>query len=413
MAAREVVAAGSAFVPRGEELHDAGVALDWISDLRPTSEPVALRVEARGGTEGERELVQGDWLCDSDGSAPSRVPWFVWQGPRQLGPQRWHWIDAWETKMNGAFCVGRAARIDGFKDARSLALAAADCALLVKEHLPAVAELGDITGALEAWRSGGRFVMPHDALVRCSRAMPAYDEAQADPGSRRRRAACSSLFFAIASAGDWLCDGGAPPERLRKPRWFYSRESAAWSGEREWLEAWETCADAAWMIRAAAMVADDGRPVISAALACVADAGQRFGGHRVILSAIQSTLSSIREWCDGGGSAGLLVSAARLNRIAIGLDRGPDDDAVRAASLLARAALVYDSLESTSYPALSSSAVDAASAAYSGHSGAPPAESRLRMADVVRRRLPTLAVLGWVALRSSVSFSVRATEVGP
>ena len=74
MSGRAVVAIGQPFVARDESYADADVALDEISDLVRQSEPLVLRVDAAGGTSAERERLSGDWLCDSDGSPPSRLP---------------------------------------------------------------------------------------------------------------------------------------------------------------------------------------------------------------------------------------------------------------------------------------------------------------------------------------------------
>lgn len=107
MLARAVVAAGEPFVAHPEGFSDPGVALDWITELRPTSEPVALRVSASGGSRRERESLQGDWLCDADGSAPRMVAPAEWDFDDAAG--RWAsgmaWIDAWEVCKESAWLL--------------------------------------------------------------------------------------------------------------------------------------------------------------------------------------------------------------------------------------------------------------------------------------------------------------------
>lgn len=144
MSARAAVASGSEFAPRDGELHDAGVALDEIASLDPGPEPVILRVSAEGGSEAERGLVAGDWLCRG-GSAPLRIPaarWLhsaasmAWSSSRPA-------IDAWESCENAAWMLYAAADVG--VDRRALVLAACACC-----ELSAQAVSGATAGA---WRS--------------------------------------------------------------------------------------------------------------------------------------------------------------------------------------------------------------------------------------------------------------------
>ena len=150
MAAREVVAARTPFVQRRGDFSDPGVALDEILSLRAAQEPLVLRVDAVGGTREEREAVGGDhsdWLCDSDGSEPRRIPMPRWDFESGVPGSRpglnWskhaEWIDAWETcdraewLLNGASHGAMAGPIDY---RRSVVLGACACADLLLPELP-------------------------------------------------------------------------------------------------------------------------------------------------------------------------------------------------------------------------------------------------------------------------------------
>lgn len=70
-------------------------------------------------------------------------------------------------------------------------------------------------------------------------------------------------------AGDWLCGPGlAQPVRLPMPVWVYSGDSLRWSRGRRWVEAWEECDDARWMVAAALTVPVPRRAVLDAACRC-------------------------------------------------------------------------------------------------------------------------------------------------
>lgn len=150
MAAREVIAVGEPFVQRRGEFSDAGVAIDELMSLRAAQEPLVLRVNAVGGTRAQREMVGGDrsdWLCDSDGSEPMRLPRPRWDFESGVPGSRpglnWskhsEWIDAWETcdraewLLNGAAHGAMAGPIDY---RRSVVLGACACADLLLPELP-------------------------------------------------------------------------------------------------------------------------------------------------------------------------------------------------------------------------------------------------------------------------------------
>ena len=126
--ARAVVAVGEPFAPCDEPLHDVDVALDWISDHRPTGEPLVLRVTSDREPGPEFGRVVGDWLCLADGSAPRRIPWPSWRFDDESA--RWSsghsWLDAWETCENARWMLWEAALVG--TDGRSVVRAACDCA---------------------------------------------------------------------------------------------------------------------------------------------------------------------------------------------------------------------------------------------------------------------------------------------
>ncbi len=71
--------------------------------------------------------------------------------------------------------------------------------------------------------------------------------------------------------GDWLYDTDTTfgnPRRIPPPAWSYSEEALAWSERRPWLEAWEDCQDARWMLHAAVVAAVDRRLIVTAACTC-------------------------------------------------------------------------------------------------------------------------------------------------
>ncbi len=69
--------------------------------------------------------------------------------------------------------------------------------------------------------------------------------------------------------GDWLFDPDlAEPMPVDPPKWSYDEESLEWSSDKAWLEAWERCTHAPWMLYAAARITVDPRLVVEAACTC-------------------------------------------------------------------------------------------------------------------------------------------------
>lgn len=178
---REVVAAGLDFRPAGV-FEDPGVAADEVASFRARQEPLVLRVTARGGVASERRALAGDWLCDADGSAPSRLPPAGAGLPWGYSGESWRWVegrewlDAWESCSKGAWMAYAAAEC-GVNDA-SLGLAM--CSGLrqsisrnVDPGEPRVATMLEAVRSVEAWcergAGGVAGVARHDSAWRGTR----------------------------------------------------------------------------------------------------------------------------------------------------------------------------------------------------------------------------------------------------
>lgn len=103
---------------------------------------------------------------------------------------------------------------------------------------------------------------------------------------------------------DWLCDPGKPPAAIPRPRWSFSVDSLEWSSTRRWIDAWELCVRADWMVHAAASC---GVPTAACVLAVCglvrassADPGD----------AARAALGAASAWASGAGSAAAAGSAA-------------------------------------------------------------------------------------------------------
>lgn len=93
------------------------------------------------------------------------------------------------------------------------------------------------------WRTVARasdFGVAHDML--CAWPAPA--------GPEILRVEFRSDAPAPAWAGDWWMEPGAPLRRLAPARWDGSDEALTWTAQRAWVDAWERCPNALWMLRA-------------------------------------------------------------------------------------------------------------------------------------------------------------------
>lgn len=175
---REVVAAGLDFRPAGV-FEDPGVAADEVASFRARQEPLVLRVTARGGVASERRALAGDWLCDADGSAPSRLPPAGAGLPWGYSGESWRWVegrewlDAWESCGKGAWMAYAAAEC-GVSDAT---LGRAMCGCLrqsiysnVDLEEPRATIMLEAVSSVEAWcergAGGAVDVARHDSAWR-------------------------------------------------------------------------------------------------------------------------------------------------------------------------------------------------------------------------------------------------------
>ncbi len=155
MAARAVVAKGYEFSLRPGSFADADVALDEILSLPPPPEPLVLRVTATGGDAAERELVEGDWLCDGTRAEPRRIPAPVWTYSEDA--TAWAkarpWLEAWETCEDARWMLHAAAKVG--VDRRLVVRAACACARTVLDRIPVGEERPRrAIEAAEAWTRG-------------------------------------------------------------------------------------------------------------------------------------------------------------------------------------------------------------------------------------------------------------------
>ena len=120
-----------------------------------------------------------------------------------------------------------------------------------------------------------------------------------EPAVLRVEASGGSLDERCAVWGDWLCVDHEPPVRLGMPSWPYSEESRSWSDAREWIDAWETCRDARWMLSGAQECRGSRRLVAAAAAACAVSAmpyvPRDVAGPRV-------ALESVAKWVSGSAT---------------------------------------------------------------------------------------------------------------
>lgn len=243
LSAREAVAEGSPFSPRGPSISDPGVALDEVMSLRASQEPIVLRVKVVAGGAWARELLHHDWLCDEGGAEPVRLPRPAW-GFSQLSARwaaRMRWIDAWERCRVPGFLLAAAASMPSFREAKLLALAAADCAMSARHLLPPEAE--SAAARLDSWRCGGAMEASRDDLEACYAAQMSADALPV-------RLACSSLYLALSVARG-APDVG-PSSRLLHHLANAADEAEAASGRRDLAAVVRRRVPAVKVLRAAA-----------------------------------------------------------------------------------------------------------------------------------------------------------------
>ena len=208
MSARAVVASGQPFSVWGEALSDVGVALDTISDLRPHSEPLVLRVRVSGEAPPGSPTVAGDWLCEADGSPPAPLPrpdWGYSPASRRWASRR-TWLGAWERCSDARWLLAAAAAMD---DRGAVALAACRCA---RESLKFVAAGDDrprlaIEAAEGLVMRGGPDMRDRSSEAACAAvaaaseaAYESYEGATGVPGRGPHASAAYAAYAASAYA---------------------------------------------------------------------------------------------------------------------------------------------------------------------------------------------------------------------
>lgn len=185
-----------------------------------------------------------------------------------------------------------------------------------------------------------------------------------------------------AVAGDWLCSDHLPPSRVPPASWSFDQGAMDWSRDMTWLDAWEGCGDPVWLMKAAASVGVDRRPMALAACDC-AGLAMRFVAagetrpRRALLAARRWALEGRPEALVRETAAAAMAAANEL------LDAGAGgSDAAPQAAMSA-----YYAARSVSAPARSTAATLAVSAARIA--GVPDK----RACSVIRRRIGTVAVL--------------------
>ena len=195
---------GGAFSPRHGEWSDPGVALDEIMSLRAAQEPLVLRVAADGGTAAGRASVAGDWLCDSDGGEPERVPPARWTYPWEA--RRWArkrtWLDAWEACRDPSWMLYNACAA-GLDTRLSVAGAVALMDAAIWPWAVAAYPAHEaLRRATSAWCAGGDISSVARAL---DASLAAYEA-----GHRGR---AEELVFRTARDAAWVAMGEASPAR--------------------------------------------------------------------------------------------------------------------------------------------------------------------------------------------------------
>ncbi len=199
-------------------------------------------------------------------------------------------------------------------------------------------------------------------------------------------------------AGDWLCDAAVAdePQRIPSPVWAAMDEARWWARRRPWLDVWETCPRADWMLARCPGV--DFRLGVRAGCACV----------RSVLSLVPPSegrpaalVDAVEAWsADSSRPAAEVrrrIQGAYAFRDEIFADEAQPPTAIRS---------VVDSVIDLGFAVTDSSwgrvAVATASAA-TARAAATGATARDRnrslpdarriMADLVRAHIPTLVVL--------------------
>ena len=196
--------------------------------------------------------------------------------------------------------------------------------------------------------------------------------------------------------GEWLCLPGRGGVKLRKAAWTYNHESARWA-EGRWgsgiiaLDAWETCADASWMLHSASMAGVPRRLLVLAATSIARTAlplVPRFDARP------EKAIEMAELW-----AAGDATDAEVMEAEAGAFDAAHDAEdadlgfyAIHAAFAASMAALVARSYRA---PARSRASADAVVAreVYAMRESSNDLDSSVPLCPLVRAAVPTLAYL--------------------
>lgn len=190
-------------------------------------------------------------------------------------------------------------------------------------------------------------------------------------------------------ARDWLCEPGEEPREISDllRHWGRSPESEEWSRGRRWIDAWELCENADWLVYAAGSVGADRSLVIGAAARCLRLSASGPGGidDTAWRSALAASEAVARLWPSDPAQMYTPIGDARhASRVAAyvaGLR--PDLPAYAAASSLAEAAYSVAESSASRFATLAAEAVSLAGAEWVG--GTAP--------GAVRGAVPTIEVL--------------------
>ncbi len=195
--------------------------------------------------------------------------------------------------------------------------------------------------------------------------------------------------------GDWLCDATpGEPRRIPAPAWTHSREAAAWVKKRPWLEAWETCENALWMLHAAVRVVVDRRLVVRAACACARTVLDRIPA---VEERPRRAIEAAEAWTRGEATVVQVQQAAYSAAYSAS---APASDTYSYSAAAASASAAADAVY-ISYASDAATYTAAAAAYYAAYGYASDAASQsralARLADLVRGEIPT-----WTVLRAAI-----------
>ncbi len=199
--------------------------------------------------------------------------------------------------------------------------------------------------------------------------------------------------------GDWLCAASlGAPRRVQAPSWTYNYDALQWSSKRRnWLDAWEECEDARWMVYEATWIGVDRRLVVRALYACTwALTGLVSGGE----DRPRNALATAMRWANGASS----IDELRRAEVAALAATDTDDPVTRwlavAALCVARAAYCVSDIypegsRDRSIPAAQAAAeaLDAVAAALETRSGVRLGYTFRTLATTLREEIPTFSVL--------------------